>query len=285
MALSERLQQLRELGDRPAFHALGDQLHAQSPEAFWSLLLPRLRVEDRSLLLELGEAISLRPNFARPGVTLKIRSQEAVEALTLIGPDLGPGLVRMVITPGVGREGLPELLQRLPMERLAELRMDENGVRDRQPQVKRGPGNVIHLGLLGDNRLMQAIQALPALRDLRLCENRIAKEGASILAAMQLAKLDLRANPLGDAGAIRLSASKSLRVVKVASCGIGPAGVVALSNLPQLLELDLSGNALGPEGVRALSRTDGLLRLTLRGCDVDQEQLSRLGAAIPELRC
>lgn len=285
MALSERLQQLRELGDRPAFHALGDQIHAQSPEALWSLLLPRLRSEDRSLLLELGEAISLRPNFARPGVTLKIRSHEAVEALTLIGEDLGPGLVRMVITPGVGREGLPQLLRRLPTERLAELRMDGNGVRDRQPQVKRGPGNVIHLGLLGDNRLMEVLHALPALRDLRLCENRIAKEGASFLASMPLTKLDLRANPLGDAGAIRLSASRTLRVVKVASCGIGPAGVVALSNLPQLLELDLSGNRLGPEGVRALSRSEGLLRLSVHGCEVDEDELSRLRTAIPELRC
>ena len=237
------------------------------------------------MLLELGEAISLRPNFARPGVTLKIRSQEAVQTLTLIGPDLGPGLVRLVITPGVGREGLPELLERLPTERLAELRLDGNGVRDRQPQVKRGPGNVIHLGLLGDNNLIQAMQALPALRDLRLCENRIAKEGASLLAAMPLRKLDLRANPIGNAGAIRLSGSKTLRVLKLASCGIGPAGVVALSNLPELLELDLSGNALGPEGVRALSRTDGLLRLTLRGCDVEEDDLSRLRAAIPELRC
>ncbi|MFT5583564.1 MAG: hypothetical protein ACI9VR_001142 [Cognaticolwellia sp.] len=285
MALFERLQELREQGDRPAFHALGDQIHAQSPEALWSLLMPRLRPEDRSLLLALGEAISLRPNFARLGVTLKIRSQAAVQALTLIGPDLGPGLVRMVITPGVGREGLPELLGCLPTERLAELRMDENGVRDRQPQVKRGPGNVIHLGLLGDNRLMEALKALPALRDLRLCENRIAKEGASYLAAMPLRKLDLRANPVGNAGAIRLSASKTLRVLKLADCGIGAAGVVALSNLPQLLELDLSGNSLGPEGVRALSHTDGLLRLTLGGCVLEEDQISRLRSAIPELRC
>lgn len=285
MALSERLQQLREQGDRPAFHALGDQIHEQSPEALWSLLLPRLRREDRSLLLELGEAISLRPNFARPGVTLKVRSQEAVETLSLIGPDLGPGLVRMVITPGVGREGLPELLRRLPTERLAELRMDGNGVRDRQPQVKRGPGNVIHLGLLGDNRLMEVLHGLPALRDLRLCENRIAKEGASFLAGMPLRKLDLRANPLGDAGALRLSASRTLRVLKVAHCGLSAAGVVALSALPELVELDLSGNALGPEGVRALSRTEGLLRLSVRGCALDEEQRGRLQTAIPELRC
>jgi hypothetical protein len=284
MALSDRLQQLRQQGDRPAFHALGDQLNAESPEALWSLLLPRLQPEDRSLLMALGNAISLRPNFARPGVTLKIRSQDAVEALTLIGCDLGPGLVRMVITPGVGREGLPQLLKALPTERLVELRMDENGLRDRQPQVKRGPGNVIHLGLLGDNRLLEVLRTLPALRDLRLCENRIAKEGASLLAALPLRKLDLRANPVGNAGAIRLSASKTLRVLKLADCGIGPAGVVALSCLPELLELDLSGNTLGPQGVRALSRTEGLLRLTLRGCGLEEEQLSRLQSVIPELR-
>ncbi len=289
MALPERLrarlQELREQGDRPAFHALGDQIHAQDPAALWSLLLPALRVEDRRLLQALGESLSLRPNFGRPGVTLKIRGQDAVETLTLIGADLGPGLVRMVVTPGVGREGLPQLLRALPTDALAELRMDGNGVRDRQPQVKRGPGNVIHLGLLGDNRLLEALQELPALVDLRLCENRIAKEGASLLAQLPLRKLDLRANPLGDAGAIRLSASKSLRVLKVAGCGVTAAGVVALSDLPELLELDLSGNTLGPEGVRALIRSEGLLRLTVRDCGLDEAQIQRLNDAIPELRC
>lgn len=283
--LERRLHTLRERGDRGGFLRLVDDLAQDLPEHALAFCLPGLRPEDRALILGLGDELVVRPNFGQAGATLKVRSEAAAELLATIGPDLGPGLVRLVVVPGVGAAALPPMLRRIPAHTLRELRLDGNGVRCRQPKVERGPGNVIQLEIRGDNSLLQAVAGLPALRSLRLTENRVGKEGASILAEMPLERVDLRNNPLGDAGAIRLAATRTLTSLRLEGCGIGPAGVVALSHIPQVSALDLSGNTLGPEGVRALSRTEGLRCLRVRDCGLLPDQLSTLRDAIPELEC
>lgn len=269
------LDRLRVAGDRDGFAKLVEQVARDRPGDSLQFCLPELQDADRALLIELNDGAWVRPCFGTPGATLRVRTRQAAETLALIGPDLGPGLVRLVVVPGLGPERVPTLLERLPLDQVRVVRIEGNGVRGRQADVRRD-GKVFHVRMRGDDRFLRAIGALPALRDLRLASNRLGPKGAQALAELPLTALDARANPLGDAGAVALAGSRTLRVLRAASCDIGPRGALALSDMDQLEELDLSRNPIGDEALAAVARMEGLKRLRVEGCGLSEASVSRL---------
>jgi hypothetical protein len=271
----DALDRLRANGDRAGFSKLVDQMARERPDATLLFCLPELQDADRALLIEVSQGAVVRPCFGVRGATLRVRSPQAAEVLSLIGPDLGPGLVRLVMVPGLGPEQVPTVLERLPLDHVTVVRVEGNGVRGKQADVRRD-GKVFHVRMRGDDRVLRAIAALPALRDLRLASNRMGPKDAHALAQLPLRALDLRANPLGDAGAVALAGSATLRVLRVASCEIGPKGALALSDMEHLEELDLSRNPIGDEALAAVAQMQGLKRLQVEGCGLSDDSVSRL---------
>jgi len=198
------------------------------------------------VLADLGdEQLLIRPCFGFDGAVLTLRTETAMDTLVELGPDLGPGIVRLVVTPGLGRQGLAELLTTLPLDGLRSLRMEGNDVRSRQAIVTPTATNVVKLRIEGDDRILRALNRMPVLEDLRLAHNRLATSGCSAIATLRrLTKLDLSGNPIRDAGAFRLARGLPLlRELRVRNCDIGDRGAQELNDRP-LDVLDLSQNPI-----------------------------------------
>lgn len=140
----------------------------------------------------------------------------------------------------------------------------------------------------------RALGALRApLRNFDLYWNDIGPEGAQALFGArehpELRRLHLRANKLGDAGAIALARASMPRLenLSVEDNNIGPAGAEALANSPvlaRLTGLHLHSNSFGPTGVRALLTSATLPRSTRNEAAkvlqhyVNNEQIAGLAA-------
>ncbi|MCB9743208.1 MAG: hypothetical protein H6741_14300 [Alphaproteobacteria bacterium] len=275
------LSSLRAQRRREEFRALSEDFARRHPQRALSFCLPDADAGARRRLASLGpDHARLRPCFGGPGATLTLRSRQALAALTELGPALGAGLVRLVVQPGVGTEGLPELLAALPLAQLTALRLDGQGIRARRPVVVQEGGNLFRLHIAGDDDVIGQICALAHLTDLRLCDNRIGPAGAQALRALPgLRRLDLRGNAIGDEGAAALADIESLTELRLEDNCIGPAGALALTSLPRLRALDLRRNPIGPDAAGALARMPSLESLRLQGCGLDQvvrTQLIRL---------
>lgn len=243
----QKLNELRAAGDRDRFRKLVDAVATGMPRDNLRHCLPGIRREDAEILLELPETeLLIRPCFLYEGAVLTVRGDDAIETLCEVGDELGPGLVRLVLVPGLGRERLAELLRILPLRRLRSLRMEGNDVRCQQASVKYGDDNVVHLRIEGDDRILQAVAALPMLEDLRLANNRLGSAGAIALASMtRVRRLDVSGNPLGNAGAFRLARGlPSLEELRVARCDIGDRGAAELCSRRGLTVLDLRDNPI-----------------------------------------
>ena len=245
-----QLDALRKAGDRAGFTRLTDTLAYDAPLQSLRLCLPTAH---RDALLELARAeLKLRPCFGEPGCSLSVRDDRELDTLVSLGDQLGTGIVRMVVLPGIGRERLHELLRALPLSELKALRMEGNNIRCREAAVQYGPGNVIHLRILGDDRVLLAVHELRSLEELRLCENRLGPAGARAVAPLPLFRLNLRNNGIGDAGAAALSEAVA-QVLELQSNDIGPKGAEMLA-LVDAKVLDLSCNPIGDDGARFLAR-------------------------------
>ncbi|MCB9745435.1 MAG: hypothetical protein H6740_22850 [Alphaproteobacteria bacterium] len=272
------LSRLREQQRREEFCALSEDFARLHPRRSLSYCLPRAdsRALDAISLAD-PEHVRLRPCFGRAGATLTLRSAEAVRTLCRIGPLLGPGVVRLVIAPGVGTEDLPRLLEALPLSQLTALRMDGQAIRARRPVVVREEGNLFRLHIAGDDDVIGKVCVLPSLTDLRLCDNRIGPAGAAALSRLpRLKRLDLRGNAIGDEGAAALARAETLEELRLEDNCIGPAGALALTSLPKLRTLDLRRNPIGPDAASALARLGELESLRLQGCGLDHSTRARL---------
>ncbi|MCB9763332.1 MAG: hypothetical protein H6739_26435 [Alphaproteobacteria bacterium] len=267
-AVRRLLDRYRRDDARDDFTALGDRLAREAPARALALCLPNATAKARRALLRVDESdLLLRPCFGAPGTTLTLRSREGLRTLLHLGPQLGPGLVRLVVVAGVGQDGLAEVLTRLPLDSLMSLRMEGQGLRSRQPVIFEDHDNVVHLRITGDDPVIRAVAALPALRDLRLCDNRIGPAGARSLSTLaSLRRLDLRGNALGDEGAIALSTHLGLQDLRLEDNCIGPAGALAIATMQNLTFLDLSRNPVGEAAIAALSAMPGLDGLRVEGC-------------------
>lgn len=252
MSYRAALATLRDAGDREGFRALVDTFATERPlENLGFCLMGGARGVD-TVLADLGDdGLLVRPCFGHEGSVMTVRTALALETLLELGPDIGEGLVRLVVVPGLGRELLADLLGALPLSELRALRMEGNDVRCRQSTVRQGTQNVVHLRVEGDDRILRAIARLPALVDLRLANNRLGTAGCVAIASLtRLERLDLSNNPLRDAGAFRLGRGlPRLRELRVRGCGIGDHGAAELADRP-LDVLDLSHNPISDE-VRA----------------------------------
>ncbi len=260
LGLQQHLSGLRSQGDREGFRRLVDAVAGDRPQDSLRFCLPDLRSEDAELLLDLGDqGLLVRPCFGWPGAVLTVRTTEALELLGEIGDGLGPGISRLVVVPGVGSEGLTELLAMLPLSGLRSLRVEGNDLRSRQASVRPGVDNVVHLRFEGDRDVLGAIAALDTLEDLRVADNRLGPVGVRVLGALPaVRRLDLSNNPLGDAGAERLRGGfPALVDLRVAGCGIGDHGAEVLGSSRVGLErLDLRRNSVSEPSRRALERLE-----------------------------
>lgn len=109
------------------------------------------------------------------------------------------------------------------------------------------------------------------LADLDIYYNNIGPEGARALFGErehpELQRLQLRANQLGDAGAIAFAGGSMprLKILNLEDNAIGPAGAEALARSPVLASLEqlhLHSNKFGPVGVRAWITSSTLPRST-----------------------
>lgn len=273
MSVTGTLDALRAAGDRAGFARVADALASEEPLAALRICLPRAR--DEVLTELLGADLKLRPCFGDRGSALTVRDEDALDLLVELGHQLGPGLARLVVTPGIGRERLHALLSELPLEGLVALRMDGNNIRCREAQVVHQSPRVIQLRILGDDRILRAIHSLPMLSNLRLCENRLGTPGARALAGVALRRLNLRNNQIGDGGAGALSDSPA-EILELEHNGIGPVGAEMLA-LGCARVLDLSRNELGDDGARLLARGN-FEGLRLDACGIgDSGALALLG--------
>jgi hypothetical protein len=260
LGLQQHLSGLRSQGDREGFRRLVDAVAGDRPQDNLRFCLPELRPGDGELLLDLGDQdLLVRPCFGWPGAVLTVRTVQALELLCEIGDGLGPGIARLVVVPGVGSEGIGELLRMLPLSDLRSLRVEGNDLRARRATVRSGRDNVVHLRFEGDEDLMQTIAALRTLEDLRLADNRLTATGVAVLVTLpELRRLDLSNNPLGDAGAERLTHGLPLlRDLRVAGCGLGDVGAEVLGLSREGLErLDLRRNSISEPSRELLGRLD-----------------------------
>ena len=261
-SLARQLQALRNANDRDAFTRLSNALAQDAPLHALRYCLPRARSE---VLSELGDGLRVRPCFGEHGCSLTVLDPDGLDTLLEIGDQLGPGIVRLVVVPGLGRESLHQLLETLPLDELKTLRMEGNNIRCREAEVIYGEDNVIQLRILGDDRIVRSIHKLTALDELRLCENRLGKAGARALSVLPLTRQNLRNNGIGDAGAGALSDSPA-QVLELEKNGIGPAGAELLA-LGDASMLDLSRNPVGDDGARLLARGN-FVGLRLDDCDI-----------------
>jgi hypothetical protein len=247
--LARTLEALRQAGDRAGFARLTNALADDVPLQALGYCLPEAR---RQILEQLGQGLKIRPCFGEEGCSVTVQDLDGMDRLIDLGPDLGEGIVRLVVLPGLGREHLHLLLNALPLDGLRALRIEGNNIRCREAEVSYGDDNVIQLRILGDDRILTAINALPALEELRLCENRLRRAGARALSLTPLIRLNLRNNDIGDAGAAALSDSPA-EVLELERNGIGPVGAELLA-LGGATVLDLSRNPIGDDGARLLAR-------------------------------
>jgi len=160
----------------------------------------------------------------------------------------------------LGKLGIVGLVRAERLHMLETLRLEGNGIKDRDLQA------------------LWDLGTWPALNVLHLAHNRIGPPGARTLAgsgrSKQLTQLGLAHNDLGDDGAAQLGYSPHLgmlRLLDLSSNGIGEQGALALAAsgvLGELRELVLDDNLLGQKGVEVLSRlgaSAGLERLSLCG--------------------
>lgn len=247
--LAHTLEALRQSGDRTGFAQLTDALADDMPLQALEYCLPHARSQ---VLEQLGQGLKIRPCFGEEGCSVTVQDPDGMDSLIELGPELGDGVVRLVVLPGLGREHLHLLLHALPLNGLRALRIEGNNIRCREAEVTYGDDNVIQLRILGDDRILTAINALPALEELRLCENRLGRAGARALSLTPLIRLNLRNNDIKDAGAAALSDSP-VEVLELEQNDIGPVGAELLA-LGGATVLDLSRNPIGDDGARLLAR-------------------------------
>lgn len=260
IGLQRALTDLRQRGDRDGFRRLVDAVAGDRPVDNLRFCLPQVRVGDAELLLDLGdEGLLVRPCFGWVGAVLTVRTVEAMELLTEVGDGLGEGIARLVVVPGVGADGLAELLDALPLGGLRSLRIEGNDLRGRQASVRPGLDNVVHLRIEGDEELMATLAGLRSVEDLRLADNRLVAACVEVLRELpRVRRLDLSNNPLGDAGAQRLCEGfPALTDLRVAGCGIGDRGAELLCTAREGLErLDLRRNAISEPSIELLRRLE-----------------------------
>lgn len=261
---------LRRARARGPFAEAAEHLARHHPGALLAFCLPQASERTRAGLLRLGEdELAFRPCFGLTGATCTVRSARAVQVLRAEGPRLGRGVVRLVVVPGLGREGLPGLLYAMPLAGLVALRLEGQGIQGRRAVISASEGNLVRLRIAGDDTLVRAVLGLPALEDLRLCDNRIGPAGAAALAgAERLRHLDLRGNAVGDTGAAALAAHPGLQDLRLEDNCLTASGAGALAEARSLRALDLSRNTLGDVGARALAAAPGPATLRLRGCGI-----------------
>ena len=137
-------------------------------------------------------------------------------------------------------------------------------------------------------RLAQ-MKALRALRSLHLGQQRIGPKEATVFHSENLVnvrKLDLWGNPLGDDGALVLSRAARLDALTslgLASCKLTARGVDALSRapfFPRLTRLELRYNdGLGPLVGEALVRGESLVELSLGSNQIGDDGLAAIAGS------
>ncbi|KAK2161260.1 hypothetical protein LSH36_119g02020 [Paralvinella palmiformis] len=134
----------------------------------------------------------------------------------------------------------------------------------------------------GINVIAGLLADYPCIRELSLVKNHMTAESMKILSKSLeknrgLAKLDIRLNQIGDAGAVHLSRAisrhLSLRTLKLTSTGLSGLGcshvIQGVAKSPRLTELDIGFNDMSEEACEALSKclaaNPALRRLRMRG--------------------
>lgn len=201
-------------------------------------------------------------------------NQLGVEGAALLAQTSLPSLEALHI--GANDLGDPGIVALTPLlDRLVELSSGDNHLR---ADAMAALANAERLTILDVERNAcgpEGARALAAtrapLRDLDMYMNSIGPEGAQALFGErehpELQRLNLRANKLGDVGAIALARGSMpmLEVLSIEDNAIGPEGAEALARsavLANLRQLDLHSNKFGPAGVRALITSPTLPRST-----------------------
>ena len=116
------------------------------------------------------------------------------------------------------------------------------------------------------SNLGEKLRRLPHLSSLLL--NSISLEGAEvehIASLVNLTRLELRRNQIGDAGAKQLASLVNLTELDLTSYKIEDEGVKYLTNLVNLTTLRLHSGRIGTEGAKHLASLVNLTSLDLRG--------------------
>lgn len=206
--------------------------------------------------------LGLRENQLGPeGAALLVeRAPPALEALHIGANDLGDA----------GMAALAPLLTRL-----VELSCGDNRLRTDAMAAIAGAERLttldIERNLCGPEGARALAGTRAALHNLDMYYNNIGPEGAEALFGgrehPELQRLHLRANQLGDAGAIAFARGSMprLEVLNLEDNAIGPAGAEALARSPvlaRLTQLHLHSNKFGAAGVGALITSPRLPRST-----------------------
>ena len=210
-----------------------------------------------------------------------------VRELDLCGNDLGNGGVNLLLRSpflaqlesldlsfnGIGDGGAEMLANARPLARLMALQLNDNRT----------------IGCAGMKSLARSPH-LGHLRTLDVSGNDVADAGLIHLSESaglrRLRTVRLHANRIGDAGVAAFAESELFaRILKhsakldLRENGIGPAGAKAIANAPAMElthSLDLGGNLLRDDGAIALAESDRLGRLRI--LSLRQNRIGDLGA-------
>jgi hemoglobin-like flavoprotein/Ran GTPase-activating protein (RanGAP) involved in mRNA processing and transport len=245
------------------------------------------------------------------GAIAMSREMTSLSSLDLSGNAIGAsGAAALALSPalaglrhlGLGRNRLGpagmELLSsiRLPALEILDVAANELGAHGAMllaasPTVRRVKSLDVSDNELGDAGLAALLgaPALGGLRELSVARNGVTEAGVTLVgtAPLELTRLDVSGNALGDAGAAALG--RALSRTRVSSLGLAHAGMTG-HGLAALVEhaggrlehLDVSGNRVDADAASALAdlgEARALVSLDLSACQLDAPALVRLSSA------
>lgn len=253
------------------------------------------------------------------GAIAMSREMSALASLDLSGNAIGAsGAAALALAPalsglrslGLGRNRLGpagvELLSsiRLPSLEALDVSANELGAHGAMllaasPTVRRVKSLDVSDNELGDAGLAALLgaPALGGLRGLAVARNGVTEAGVTLVgtAPLELTRLDVSGNALGDAGAAALGRALARTRVSnlgLAHCGITGRGLAAVIQHAggRLERLDASGNQVDPAAMSALAdlvEARALVALDLSACQLDAGALTQLTSAhrLSSLQC